>query len=84
MKKIPMLFSVLVGGVMLASCMQPQVNSDLQSSSVWVCHGEQDRRWQRVNASDGDSHRGHGDRVTSHAQNEGQACDNSSDREDRR
>lgn len=81
--KVLSALGVMVGCVALASCMQPRVEGEVRVSSVWVCHGDHDRRWQRVNTSDRDSHRGHGDRVTTNRQDEGQPCDNSSDSRDR-
>jgi uncharacterized lipoprotein NlpE involved in copper resistance len=82
--KISMALTVLAGCIGLAGCARRmQMEGTVSVSSVWVCHGN-DRQWQRVDAKDGDEHRRHGDRVSNDRQNEGQRCDNNSDRADRR
>ena len=83
--KIASVLGALAGCVALAACVaSPRAQSPMQVSSVWVCHGDQDRVWLRVNAADADVHRHHGDRVSSYRQDENQRCDNASDARDRR
>ena len=75
--KISILMCVLAGGVALSACARPmRMQGTVQLSSIWVCHGDRDRKWQRVDASEGDQHRRHGDRVSNDRQEEGQRCDN--------
>ena len=83
--KVSTVLGMLTGCIALSACMySPRGPSPQQVRSVWVCHGDQSRQWQRVSAADGDGYRSRGDRVTSSPQNEGQRCDNTSDSRDRR
>lgn len=75
----------LVGCVAISACIFPRRASvEVESRSVWVCHGERNRTWRRIDVREGDAHRQHGDRVVTYRQNEGRGCDNVSDERDRR
>jgi hypothetical protein len=83
--KLSTVLSLMVGGVALSACMySPRAQSPMQASSVWACHGDQSRQWQRVPVADADGHRSHGDRISNSRQDEGQQCDNASAARDRR
>lgn len=43
-------------------------------SSVWVCHGGRNPKWQRVASPAADAHRRHGDAVSTEPQREGAGC----------
>jgi hypothetical protein len=75
--KVSIGLSVLACCIAVSACARSvRMQGTVQLSSVWVCHGDQDRKWQRVDARDGDEHRRHGDRVSNDRQEEGQRCDN--------
>ena len=68
-------FGLFVACALVSGCATAAaVRGPQAESSVWVCHGGRNPKWQRVSANAASAHRRHGDRVSETPQPEGQGC----------